>query len=609
MQDVDNWNKDCFGSDGEVGFIRLSGTPANAPSTKERTLGTIFSALDIGRAGMVVAQVQLDVAGHNITNVNKEGFSRQRVDLTTRVPNYLPYGTLGRGPAIEGIRRIRDGFVDQVYRDEIPTLGEAVTAAEYYTRMEDIFQEPSDSGFSERMNTFFDALHDFSNNVEELPVRASLLSEADSVAASLNQVASQLDVLRTNANEEVRNIVPEINSLARRIAELNTSIRDSEITGRMANDLRDDRDLLVDQLAQIVRTTTRERSDGQVDVLLGGVEIVSGNKYRELEAHVDPTIDLDRPDLLTVRFVDNGEAANITGGELRGVLDIRDTALQNLQDRMDESAKVLISSINRIHSQGRGLEGINIPLRSTNAVNGAFSPLSGLAGLPFDVQDGSFDIVVYDSAGNVSETITVPVVATGPIGSRTTLADIEAAINGGTNISASVSADGILTITPGAGYSFRFANDSSDALVALGLNGLFTGSRASDIAVSQQLKDHPEYLSSGNSMDILTTGDNSVALQMAAVRNQKVLSSNSQTPDEYYQSTIVEVGINSRANLDNLDVAQAFVDDFNRRRQEVSGVSLDEEVTNLIQYQRAFEGAARVIQVADRFLETLLNIV
>lgn len=572
-------------------------------------MGTLFSALDIGRAGMVVAQVQLDVAAHNIANINKEGFSRQRVELTTRVPNYLPYGALGRGPTVEGVRRLRDTFLDAIYREQSPALGSAETMAQYYSRIEDMFQEPSNNGFASRMNVFFDALQDFANNPEELPVRQALLSEAEAMAASLNQIADQIDTLRTNANEEVRNIVPEINSLTERIALLNVNIRDTELGGRTANDLRDDRDLLIDQLSSLVKVTARERDDGQVDVLLGGVELVGGDVSRALTAAIDSSIDPDRPDLITVRFADNNEAANITGGELYGTLYIRDTELGDLQNRMDEVARVLIGSINRVHSQGNGLDGINIPLSSTNAVTNSFAPLKDYSNLPFDISDGSFDIVVYDSSGNIAETVNVPIVTTGPIAGWTTLTDIESAIDASSNLSASVSPDGIITITPNSGFSFTFANDSSGALTALGLNGLFTGTRASDIAVSSHLEDHPEFLSSGYSLDSLDTGDNSAALAMASVRTQKLLAGSSQTSDEYYQSTIVQVGINARANLDILDVEQAFVEDFSRRRQEVSGVSLDEETTNLIQFQRAFEGAARVIQVTDRMLETLINLI
>jgi len=571
-------------------------------------LGTLFSALDIGRAGLLVAQVQLDVAGHNIANVNKEGYSRQRVEITTRLPLYRSYGAIGRGPALENIRRLRDTFLDTMYRQQVPGLGDAEVQAQYYTRIEDLFQEPSENGFGSRLNVFFDALNDFANNVEQLPGRVALLSQAQAMAASLNEAASRLETLRTNANEEVRNLVPQINSLAERIAELNRNIRDAEFSGHSANDLRDARDNLVEQLARLITITDREREDGQVDILIGGVEFVAGDKFHELEAVVDPTIDPDRPDLLTVRFAYNGEAVLITGGELYGALHIRDVEIAMLEDRMDAIAQSLIRRINSIHSQGNGLQNISSALTSTNPVNTPFAPLN-LADLPFSTVDGSFDIVVYDAGGAIVETITVPIVTTGPSAGQTTLTDIETAINASANLSALIGPDGRLTITPNAGISFTFANDTSGALVALGLNGLFTGDSAGTIAVSQHLLDNPEHLSSGFSLDPLETGDNSAALALAAVRNEDILEGGTQTLNEYYEATIVQIGIRAGANLATLDVERAFVQDFDNRRQEISGVNLDEEATSLIQFQRAYQAAARLITVADTMLDTLVNLV
>ncbi len=106
-------------------------------------MGTLFSALYLGRAGMQVSQIQLDVAGHNIASVNKDGFSRQRANLTTRVPNIKPYGALGRGPAVAGIERIRDPFLDLVYRTQVDSLGSAQVISTYYNQMEDVFLEPT----------------------------------------------------------------------------------------------------------------------------------------------------------------------------------------------------------------------------------------------------------------------------------------------------------------------------------------------------------------------------------------------------------------------------------------------------------------------------------
>ncbi len=572
-------------------------------------MGTLFSALDIARAGMLVSQVQLDTAGHNITNVNTEGYSRQRVEVVTRAPVYRNYGAIGRGPRIDEIRRIRDAFLDNIYRVQVGGLGAEEGEAEYFTRIEDIFQEPNEDGFAQRLNVFFDAMNDFANNVEELPARVALAAQAEAVAGSLNEVSNRLRSLRTNANQEVRSITDEINSLSDRIVELNDRIFEFEVTGRVANDLRDDRDLLLDDMARLININMREDESGRVYVYLGGEELIRGTEYRELETYPDSTLDPDRPDLLNVRFADNGQELYLRSGELTAVLEMRDDIIGALEDRMDSIAYEMIRAVNTVHANGRGLQPISTEIETLNLVNSPFSPLN-LADLPYPVEDGSFDITVYDSSGAVVETVTVNIVTTGPAVNQTNLGDIEAAINAGLSfLTADVRADERMALIPDAGYSFNISNDTSGALVALGLNGLFTGSTAGDMGVAEYILENPEYISSGYDLDPTVTGDNQAALDMANLRTAEILEVNSQTINEFYESTVVQVGVDSRANLDQLDIERAAVTDFERRRQEVSGVSLDEEVTFLIQYQRAFEGSARIVTVTDRMLDTLLNLI
>lgn len=570
-------------------------------------MGTLFSAFEIGRAGLRVAQVQLDVAGHNIANVNKEGFSRQRVSLSTQAPLERLYGTLGQGPAISGVERIRDVFLDEVYRRQVSGLGNAETQAALWNRLEDIFLEPGENGFTGRLNVFFDALNDFANNPESLPTRVAVASEAETLANSLREVAGRLRELTRNANEDVRGHVTEINSLAQRIAKQNEAIRASEFSGNPANDLRDERDVLVDKLARIVNITTRERENGEVDILLGGSELVVGSRTRPLEAVVDATVDPDRPGLLYVRFSGTGADAEIFDGELAGALAMRDREIPRVEARLDEIAASLIRNLNAIQSQGRGLAPFTGAMTGTNATTSATVPLNQ-AGLPFPVQDGAFTLNAYDANGALIETLTVPIVATGPEAGQTTLNDIAAAIDGAANFSAAVGPGGALEITPLGGARFGFDNDTAGVLPALGVNNLFDGRDARSIRVNAQILDDPRLISAGFGPNLDETGDNTAALAMAALRNEPLFNAGTQNVNGFYESTIVEIGVGARSNADRLAVERAFVRDFDMRRQEVSGVSIDEEVTSLLQFQRAFEGAARIINVADRMLDTLVNL-
>lgn len=246
-------------------------------------MGTLFSTLNIARSGLVTAQVQLDTVGHNIANVNKTGFSRQRVELVGKVPINKIYGQIGTGVAISTIQRVRDEFLDDLFQNQVAGIGNAEIRAEFYELIESAFLEPSANGLNTRLNRFFSSLNEFATNVESIPVRTSVMTEAAALAQSLNDTSSRLRTLRTNANEEVINFVPEINSLTDRIARLNQRISNAELGGTTANDLRDDRGVLLDRLAKIVNIFTRERDDGQVDVLVSGEVLVGGTVALELE--------------------------------------------------------------------------------------------------------------------------------------------------------------------------------------------------------------------------------------------------------------------------------------------------------------------------------------
>ena len=559
-------------------------------------MGTLFSTLDVARSGLTAAQVQIDVTAHNIANINREGYSRQRAELVTRMPITFQYGQIGRGVQIADISRIRDPFLDQAYRNQAPGLGNAELTSEYYRLIDNIFLEPGENGFGTRLGQFFNVLNDFANNVESVAVRETLVAETRQIALSFNEVAQRFDTLRTNANEEVRSMVPRINSLAERLANVNQQIVRAEANQTTANDLRDERDRLLDELSRLVNVTVTEQ-DKMVHVFIGNDALVEGVLWSEIEAVRNPGLDPVRQDLLDVRFVGTGIPVDVRDGELFAALNVRDVILPEYAERLDTIAHTLIGAINSIHSQANGLQNLSGTLSSTNLAADSAAPLAGGA-LPFEIVPGTFDVVVYDAAG-------VPTTTTITITAGTTLDDLAADLNAVGNFSASV-VDNRLEFGTSGDFTFGFANDSTGALVALGINGLFTGHDAASIRVNPAIEANPNLISSGYSLDPFETGDNSAALGMAAVRNVRLLDDGASTLGGFYEATIARLGVQSRANRERLDVQQSFVDDFHRRRQEVSGVSLDEEVTLLIQYQRAFEGSARVITVTDRMLGTLL---
>ncbi|HOE65232.1 MAG TPA: flagellar hook-associated protein FlgK [Candidatus Hydrogenedentes bacterium] len=561
-------------------------------------MGTLFSALDIARSGLQVAQVQLDVAGNNIANVNKEGYSRQRVELAWRTPNNTPFGQMGRGVQIQRIARLRDAFLDAAYRRVAPGLSASQSLARNYSLIEDIFLEPSENGFGNQINTFFNAINSLSNNVQSLPLRQAVVSNAVTLAASFNTISDRLYRQRSSINDEVLGMVTEINSMTQRIGELNGMIRNTEVGGSEASDLRDERDRLLDQLSGFFSISVVETGNGSVDVYVGGDSLVDSTGGRRIEAVRNPALDPVRQDLYELQFADTHKRVNAVDGTLGAAYAMRDVIIPSVSDQADQIARAVIFEVNKIQSQGRGMRNLTGMLTGGNAVSGGAVSL-GSAGLPFSIVNGSFDVIVYDA----SNTPTTTTIAVDP--ATTTLDSLAAALNAIPNFSASVS-DNRLQLGANAGYAYRFANDTSGALAAIGVNALFTGSDAASIGVDGVIAADVSLLSTGYDVDVSNTGDNAAALAMAAVQNALVFHGNTASITDFYQGMIGRIGIDGNANNERLAVEEAFVRNFQNRRQQISGVSLDEEVTQLMLFQRAFEGAARVITVADRMLDSLM---
>lgn len=560
-------------------------------------MGTLFSALDIARSGMSVAQFQLDVTAHNIANINTPGFSRQRAELTSRGTIERSFGQIGRGVGVSGVTQSRDVFLDTLFRSQSPSLASSEIQAGYYARIEDIFIEPNGDSLSVRLNQFFNSLNDFATNVEELPVRQGVINEAQALGDVVHQMSDRFNLLRTNANAEVQGIVPQVNSLSDRIARLNDQIRRTEAGGSTANDLRDDRAVLLDELSSLVNITTRERSNGVVDVLVSGDTLVDGAHARALEAVRNPNLDPVRNDLFEVRFADSGTPLTVSGGELFGALEIRDKVVPGISADLDEIVNTLIFEVNRVHSQGNGIENHTGPLISTNAVSDPGAPLA----LPFPVLDGSFDVERFDSNGASLGIATVNIVA-----GVTSLNDIATQLGG---VNASVTSDGRLQLTAAPGESFVFANDTSGALAALGVNTFLTGTNAETFGVNADIAASPELLSSAFATDPTQTGDNSAALALADLESALLLNGGSSSLSDSYESLVAGIGVNARSASQSVEVERTFTQGIQARRTQVSGVDLNEETINLILFQRAFEASARVVVVADSMLETLISLI
>jgi len=569
-------------------------------------MGNLFATLGIAVSGLQASQIAVQVTGHNIANVNTDGYSRQRADLVTRWPVTTPYGSLGRGVTVADIFQMRDRLLDAVFQNETQNVGELTVERDFLQRIEDIFQEPGETGIGGLLDNFFASVQALATYPEELPLRTSMIAAASVLAEGFNDVDRRLEQIRTDANTEITILVEEVNTLTEQIAELNYNIVRAEATGKTANDFRDRRTVLLDRLAELVDIQTVDVTNGSVTVLVGGEVLVDGKYWTELGTQVNPALDPERGDLVEVVIAESGRVVSMSGGRFKGLFDVRDIIAPELATRVNELAATLIFEFNRIHSQGTGLTGF-ASLESDNAVLDPAADLDDTAatGLAFTPVDGTFEINVIDSLGNVVTNVIV--VDLDGVGADDSLNDLAANIDAIANISASVSADNRLVITADPTYSFVFSNDTSNVLATLGSNAFFSGSDAADIAVNPAIVADERLIAASLSTDPRDTGDNRNALAMAALQETAVLNVGTSTLNDYYEETIAALGVTARRATEEVDIVESFRRNIDRRREQVAGVSIDEEMANLMQYQRAFQASAQVFTVVDVLLDTVVN--
>ena len=468
-------------------------------------MSNVFGILNTGRTALLTQQKAIDVTGHNIANVNTDGYSRQRVNMETNEPYSSQPGQTGTGVRAAEIQRIYDRFLGAQINDENQNLGNWETQKGVLERVEIIFDESSGYGLNQAMSEFWNAWQDLANNPSDYAGRAALLAKSEIMTTTFNNIYSNLEQIQTDIDTSIMGTVKEINSIAERIAGLNQKIALTEVGGQNANDYRDSRDLLLKELSLMINIDSFENSDGKVTVLVaGGRPLVENISSWNLSTQ--PDVDSDFQDIV---WTDSGGnpvviTSSISGGKLKGWLEVRDVTIPDYLSKLNDLAEGIITEVNDFHKDGLGL------------------------------------------------------------------------------------------------------ND--DDVVAE--RNFFTGTKALDIAVNQDIVDDVNNIAAAGSLDGLP-GGNSNAIKIADLQNELTMNGNPATAtfDDYYNSLVSDVGSGVQKATVNFDHQSLMITHLDNYRESISGVSLDEEMVNLIKFQHGYNAAARLISVADELLDRVISMV
>jgi flagellar hook-associated protein 1 FlgK len=413
---------------------------------------TLGFGFDAGLRALQAARYGMQTAGNNVANANTAGYTRQRVDLAASYPVGSGMLQIGTGVDVRGITRLVDDGIERRLQLQMGMVGAAEVDLSRLRGIESILGD-TEAGLSGSLNDLFGALDQLRTDPANRSLRGGLVQAGVALSQEFRTVSSRLGELTGTTFDEVRGLVRVVNDRAGAVAALNQQIIAAEATGASANDLRDARAQQLKEIAKLVDVRALERDNGSLDLLVGGHQLVAGDRTTALAVGKAG----DGGTKLLVGKTDAG--GNVKGGRIGALLAQELTGVPGLSSRIDDLARNTILEWNRVHTTGMPGSG---PFRSLTSAYGAQDldgdgrrgdELLAQAGLPFDVSKGELYVsVTNDGTGTFERTR----IAIDP--ATMSLDDLAAAIDGIDNLTASVDPTGRLRISAANGYGFDFSS-------------------------------------------------------------------------------------------------------------------------------------------------------
>lgn len=580
---------------------------------------SLFGSLQTASNTLQAMQIGLQVVGNNIANANTEGFIREQVNYAPAPVQEIGNLTIGLGVQIDSITQKVDEFLGEQLRDATGDRVSADLQNEAYKDLEQILGELSDADLSSALTGFFGSIEDTLNATagDALSVRNLAVLEGKQLASEIGRIDARAKSLRDSYDERLTQAPGVVNQLTEEIVNLNIRITQVEGGGASGSDagaLRTARNQAVEKLTSLVNGTVSEQPSGGLAISVGGEFLVFEGQRREIALGESDGSGEAAAELV---FADTGKELDLSSGELHGLTIARDEIVDGFRENLSEFTSTLINEFNRVYSQGQGIDGFE-SLTSQLGVDSTTAALNE-AGLPFDVENGSFRITLINNEGQPKTTvIDVSLLDTG--GEQSSLSSIASQIADIDGLNASVGSDGRLTIeTVEPGTEFTFSEDSSGFLAAVGLNTFFTGTSASDIGVNSEL----DGISNAGKLALskpivgdlddpdraaIPSGRTENAVALAALFDEPIDSLDGASIIERYDQLVNELAQNSTVAGSVAEGLGVFESTLANEFQAVSGVNIDEEAIDMISLQRIYQATARVIQTIQEMLDTLVRL-
>lgn len=630
-------------------------------------MASAFAGIEMGKRSLMAQTQSISTAGHNISNADTEGYSRQRVQLRAFDPIYRPDltraetpGQIGQGIDIESVTRVRDELLDSRITAQSNQESYWSTREKYYSMIENIYNEPADVSVRSNMDQFWSSWQELSLYPESQSARQAVVSRGESLVNSIQQRFNSLSGIGTLLNGDIEATTKQVNSYTSQIAALNSEITRSRAMGDDPNDLLDRRDLLTEKLSSLVNITVDQRDPDEYMIHMDGQVLVQGNIARTFS--VEPTTDNSGYSKLV--WEDTGNDASVSGGTLGALIELRDVDIRSEIQNLDTVTMNFADLVNNVHRNAVGANGVTgldffveqpfvanvngnydrngdgtvdtsyiFRMTGTNALDS--TEQTGLAGtITISGKDGNIDVPYYptdtveavinrinDSDGEVKAYLdrNNNLVLKG-----TTASDIEnpdfvirhvedsghflagyAGILSGTGVNGAYDFNQADAVATLAGYGL---GDTDGTVKSAQFSVSPVNNPSAYIAINQAIKNDVLSVAAGYAENgTVQNGDARAAVDIASIRNSQVMIGRSRTFDDYFAESVTNVGLKGEQAETNLASQTAIMSDLRTMRDSVSGVNIDEELADIIKFQHGYNAAAKFVTVMDELLDTVIN--
>ncbi len=621
-------------------------------------MASIFNSLAVGYSGLNAAQVAIDTTGHNITNANTDGYSRQRVMTQAAPPLNITPGAVGNGTQIQAIERIFNQFTFDSYSAASADKQGSDFSKNILEQVATYFPEMDGVGIKSDLSAYYDMWQSLADNPDNNAVKVALAQQTEVLTQHIQTTKAQVTSLQDQLNEQLKTNIDEVNRVAKQIADLNIAIGQTEAGGiNNANDLRDQRSTLELSLSNLVGANVfsgQIESNNKVDprqavqngsysVSINGFNIVDGGGYHPItydnkaSASAMYALYYQRQDGAQIPFTEG-----ITGGTVGALLSLRGSTLssadgkptngvlQEVSDQLDMFTTGLMQTTNNIYAQSATTSMASNPV--------ILDPADALTSAGLGIKKGSFDLILYDINGQevAKRTINIDDLTTFTSGTNSIQSQIQTSADDNKDNNANNDIDDFLNVNYASGslgfslknsglesqgYTFALqdkldVNNSFGSGTnfggAMGMNRFFEGSNANDIRLATKLAQDPTKISANTAP---SSGNNAIAMDMVQSQFEQIDFTQKNSAATYNDTIYgmfdtIATNVGTKANA-AISLNNTYTARFTAAQQEydsVSKVNMDEEMSNLIRYQTSYGAAAKIITTIDQMMTTLLGI-